>query len=341
MKLFSSINLRSTGESPDERSQLFSELLSSKPHIQSYIRTLILSYRPARSKSVEHILSSLPKLRSISLHPTINYPYGWHSSFSVYLRDSFHAVFATTTLRRIELRSHSFDGPQELQRILSNSLSLTELVLDEICFEHVALRSTEKHPGSPRTVLQSLGVFRMLPDVVDAVLDAFIAIDIKHLRSISCDRYQNSLLQANTYSIQEHTLIVANNPDVFHKDALYAVLPPSTSLHTLHVRMRAYKTPVINRLGNLASLRALKKLTITATKRNLMGGRPEWPAVDSRLAEVGSGLESVHLILTDYRDGDEVRYRQLMPGLDAKGILSVSLAPPGSGFGANPASHEL
>ncbi|KAJ6583063.1 hypothetical protein DFH09DRAFT_1145224, partial [Mycena vulgaris] len=74
-KLFSMVNLQPKdvygGQPLDERSRPFSKLLSSTPHIGPYVRTLILSYRCGRSYSLEHILSSLPKLRSLSLHPWI------------------------------------------------------------------------------------------------------------------------------------------------------------------------------------------------------------------------------------------------------------------------------
>jgi hypothetical protein len=40
------------------------------------------------------------------------------------------------------------------------------------------------------------------------VLDSFTVVDVKHLRSLTCDRYYSSLLRANAHSIQNLTLSV-------------------------------------------------------------------------------------------------------------------------------------
>ncbi|KAJ7829040.1 hypothetical protein B0H13DRAFT_2116546 [Mycena leptocephala] len=112
MKLFSTVDLRSVylDQPPDERPRL--------PHVGHYVKNLFLTYRCARSNSLDRILSYLPKLTSISLHP-------WHS---------FLAAFSLSSLRRLALRDHKFNDALELQSLLSNSLGLEELVLHGIQF---------------------------------------------------------------------------------------------------------------------------------------------------------------------------------------------------------------
>ncbi|KAJ6583061.1 hypothetical protein DFH09DRAFT_1275428 [Mycena vulgaris] len=323
--LFSTVNLctlsqyHDDGHSVDERPKRLSKLLSSKPHVRSYIRTLLLSYQDTRSNSVAHILSSLPKLKRLSLHPlrTLS-SMNFVPEFPIQLRDSFLAVFSTSSLRRLELRYHQFENTQHLQQTLSNSRGLKELILMDICFADLSSPPSEKR--APTVVLEYLEVVNIQQDTIEAILNSFTLVDITHLRSISCDRYHVSLLQANAHSIQKLTLSVAMSTVVFYPGVLDQILPLKTSLRSLNLSINNVHmmASMLARLGNLGSLESLKELSITTSRRS---GLQEWARVDPQLARIGSQLDEILIGLTESKPGDEAELRLAMPILDAKGVL--------------------
>ncbi|KAJ6579934.1 hypothetical protein DFH09DRAFT_1444196 [Mycena vulgaris] len=331
-KLFSTVNLFCLGclKAPEERSRLFSKLLSSKPHIRFYVRTLQLSYRCTGSTFVGRILSSLPNLASLSLRPSFDdlldniYP-----PFSTHLRDSILAVFSTTSLRRLELRDHQFNTAQELQHILENGRGLKELMLVHIQFADVSPRPSGVHQGPSNVAIESLQIFQTQPDVIEAILNAFTAVDITHLRSLSCDRYYKPLLQANAHSIHELTLEVTTL-DIVEPEPLDQILPTNSSLHTLNLKLDYIYVPVFfidHCLGNLARLKALKRVSITGRMPSIS----QAPAIDKLLGSFASGLEEIHVGMDIIKEGDtEAAFRRCMPTLDGTGVLKISTAAPGS-----------
>ncbi|KAJ7770973.1 hypothetical protein DFH07DRAFT_237456 [Mycena maculata] len=208
-KLFSTVNLWSGpliyDSPPDERIRQFSKLLSSKPHIAHYVQNLLLSYRSARSHSVDHILSALPKLKRLCL-----YAHGDRNRSDCcplpQPRDAFLQAFSIPSLRCLELRNLKFADASELDSILGNSVGLKELMLRKIQFANDSSRAST--PGPSRVVLHCLEVFEVEATHVEALLAAFTAVDVTHLRSISCDGYSISLLQTNTLSLREFTLAI-------------------------------------------------------------------------------------------------------------------------------------
>ncbi|KAJ6579473.1 hypothetical protein DFH09DRAFT_1146758 [Mycena vulgaris] len=330
--LFSTVNLHAHkyyGNSPDERSRLFATLLSSRPHIGQYVRTMILSYQRARLNSVDHILASLPNVEVLSLHPWFNYEADTNPPFPIQLRNSIVALLATAPLRRLELRDHQFETWQDLQHMLSNSLGLKELMLSDIDFADITRRPSELHPEPPRIVLRSFEVFRMATDVVEAMLNTCTIVDITHLRSLSCDRYHTPLLQANAHSIQELTCVVGDWLDERYADELVQILPATTTLLRLNLRVEThYHLPLtILRLGNLTGLDALKGISVSARIGHVDQMLSE---VDPQLAGIGSQLEEIHMGFLHYQHEYEDLYRRAMPILDAKGILSISSIFPAS-----------
>ncbi|KAJ6525861.1 hypothetical protein DFH09DRAFT_1416082 [Mycena vulgaris] len=332
-KIFSTVNLSCLDcfEAPEERSRLFSKLLSSKPHIRSYVRTLILSYRCTGSNFVGRILCSLPNLDSLSLRPSFDdlvlmdnlYP-----PFPTHLRDPILAVFSTTSIRRLELRNHQFDTAQELQHILENGRDLKELMLLNIRFTDVSPRPSGVHQGPSNVAIESLQIFQTQPDVIEAILNTFTAVDITHLRSLSCDRYYKPLLQANAYSIHELTLEVTTL-DIVEPEALDLILPANGSLRTLNLKLDYIYVPVFfidHCLGNLARLKALKQISITGRIPSIS----QAPAIDKLLGPFASGLEEIHVGMDILKEGDtEAAFRRCMPTLDA-GVLKISTTALGS-----------
>ncbi|KAJ7464972.1 hypothetical protein B0H11DRAFT_2050353 [Mycena galericulata] len=338
-KLFSTVDLRNpyyySDAPPDERSRLFSKLLSSKPHIGTYVKNLTLAYRSARSKSVEHVLSSLPNLRRLSLDPR-----GRHFDdvlpFSIHIRDSFISAFSLASLRRLELRRHRFTDALELDSILSNGIGLEELCLDSILFDDHSTRASDIGSVPARVVLRSLEFLKMGTQNVEAIMHAFTAVDITHLRSLFLDRYPQSFLRVNTISMEELTLTVSashHGPmDGYFPRPLDQILTAKNSLRVLHLRVYYHNgiPRVIRQLGNLANLQALKRISITARCDSIQSDM--WSEVDSLL--IGVGSEKVQIYLDcPHRTGlhmDLEQVRQTMPALDAKGILRLDITPAGS-----------
>jgi hypothetical protein len=185
MKLFSAVDLRTSYNiTPDSQTRKFSKLISSSPHIAVYVKTLLLSYRPGRSKAVGHILSSLGKLTSLLLHP-------WSSQSCISdlplpLRKSFAPALSLSSLQFIEIQRHRFDSASDLQALLCNSLSLKSLTLRAIAFTN----PTPVEPPvarSPRIVLNSLRLIELKRVDIEELVKHFATVDITHLHSLHID----------------------------------------------------------------------------------------------------------------------------------------------------------
>ncbi|KAJ7772869.1 hypothetical protein DFH07DRAFT_801763 [Mycena maculata] len=336
MKLFSTVNLRavtSYGAPPDETYTAFSKLLSSKPHIGSYVRNLVLSYRSGRSNSVEYILSSLPKLKMLSLHPTRDYAQ-WRETvpFPAHGKDAFLAVFSLASLQRLELRNHQFSDALELDAILSNSLGLKELLLAGIRFTGGSPRPSEK---PARVVLRSLELLGMQDGQCEAMMSGFGAVDVTHLRSISLTGYSRSLLHANSLSLEELTLVGQYSPGRSFPSHLDQILPPNTRLRTLNLRIYNFDiiSAIIRQLGNLANVKTLRRISITVPEPGVAWDT--MPGIDSLLQGVGSELEDIDFRFDNglnphHARVDVARVRRCLPNLDAKGILRITYTSPGS-----------
>ncbi|KAJ7481015.1 hypothetical protein B0H11DRAFT_2419863 [Mycena galericulata] len=310
-----------------EVSRPFSKLLSTRPHIGFYVRNLILSYSAARSKSVESILSSLPNLKTLTLHPlrtALETP-----PFPTYGRNSFLAAFSLDSLRRLELRYHQFTDAPELDSILSSSLNLEELLLTGIQFTKASESSPDSRPA-PRVVLRLLELYEMQDNALEAIFSTFTAVDIKHLRSLSVDRYSSAVFRANAYSIGTHTFVLRNTildfPEPFAR-----ILP---TLRTLN--FRAYHISLIpgtlRRLGNLATVETLTRISTLAPGI----ASAAWSEFDSLLADAlgpESGVQEMEVCLDSTRLAwpsagnvslDLTEARRWLPALDAKGVLRMS-----------------
>ncbi|KAJ7671427.1 hypothetical protein DFH06DRAFT_1467803 [Mycena polygramma] len=355
MKLFSEIDLYGEGRCsgpPDTRIRAFSKLLSSKPHIRPYIKTLYLTYPCARSNSVDHILTSLPQLKTLSLFPWpqssvedhwdyLDYGNPPLPSFPIHHRDSLLAAFSLSSLRRLEFRNHRFEDIFELETILGNSTGLKELTLRSFQFIRVPPQPQPQpqpiHPAAPRVVLVALEILGVEIKDVDAMVDSFTIVDITHLRSLCSDRYHVSLLKANSHSLHELTLVVngthlvVNSGNVLLSPARLDDIISGHNLHILNLRMLnqlAFPRIFFNTLGYFANLRSLERVSITARGTMDPGALGYWARVDSMLGDTGLQLKSVNVNL-DYGDpGILMRaVEEKLPILKASGILTVSIMP--------------
>jgi hypothetical protein len=111
------------------------------------------------------------------------------------------------------LRDHQFPDALALQSMLSNSIGLEELVLVLVSFANTSVvLNPAARQEPPRVVLKSLKLGGMPIDRIEAVLNAFTVVDIRHLSSLGCgNHYYEPLVRANARSLQELTLEVSHN----------------------------------------------------------------------------------------------------------------------------------
>ncbi|KAF7360109.1 hypothetical protein MVEN_00739300 [Mycena venus] len=337
MKLFATVNLRPPYyyQSPDERSRLFSKLLSSSPHVGQYVKNLVLSYRPARSNSLGHILLSLPKLEILSLYPWGDYRRGNAiEPFPIYHRDSFLTVFSLPSLRRLALRNQKFSDALQLQSVLSNCAGLQDLVLHNISFDDIsaAIPGTSTEP--PRVALKSLEFISMETDHLDAIFDLFTIVDVKHLRSFCCDRYHERIFQANAHSIQELTLMIKDPPDITYPETLS--LPMGLVRLNLNTRYHLWLPVISRRLGNLAALTSLRQVSFAVGDSiSVFGHFTFLSETDSLFAEIYSRLDEININLakpSSYQSKtDVVRVvRESMPTMREKAVFNIAFVSSGT-----------
>ncbi|KAJ7766651.1 hypothetical protein B0H16DRAFT_369433 [Mycena metata] len=322
-KLFSIVSTQSGWkESPDERLRLFSKLLASRPHIAQYVRTLNLGYRCVRSKSLDHILLSLPNLNTVNLYPWEDFRNrNWepNQEFPKHHRDSFVFVFSLSSLRSLSLQDHRFSNADALLSMLSNSAGLEELVLRNIDFVDLQVADRPKNrPDTPRLVLRSLKLIAMSTTNVDALLNASIAVDISRLHSLYCDRYHASLLQAIP-KVRDLTLFKYSSDT--YPDEINVL---SNALQNLSLNIDGLLSPssFIRRVGNFSTAITLKRISITI--RSNFGGAL-WQGIDSLLSATPAAEEISFNLGKGFgpRDSDAIRVH--LPLIDAKGILKITL----------------
>ncbi|KAJ7449512.1 hypothetical protein FB451DRAFT_1287171, partial [Mycena latifolia] len=163
----------------------------------------------------------------------------------------------------------------------------------------------------------------MQMDHLDAILACFTAVDLTHLRFITCDRYYRSLLHANAYAIQKLTRIESGSGDEYFESVMNTLdkaLPADTSLRRLTLKVRSFGTMpmMVRQLGNLSRMKSLKHVAITGSRRLL-----DWPSVDALLADLCSGLTAFHIGLDNYQEAAVETHRSFLPALDATGILQI------------------
>ncbi|KAJ7837279.1 hypothetical protein B0H13DRAFT_183952 [Mycena leptocephala] len=334
MKLFARVMIYDT-QSPDERTRLFSKLLSFAPHVGHYVKTLVLAHRCGRSASVEHVLSSLPSLKTLALYALRRSAV---EPLATGLGDSLRVAFSLSSLRRLMLRDHQFPDALALQSMLSNSIGLEELVLVLVSFANTSVvLNPAARQEPPRVVLKSLKLGGMPIDRIEAVLNAFTVVDIRHLSSLGCgNHYYEPLVRANARSLQELTLEVSHNRAQYYPETL--LLPEG--LHRLNLTIDRCHTlpPFIRQLENLATLKNLKRISITVPSGPEAYG-PEtdcWSEIDSLLAGIDSELLELRLNLNTFprsvaapkSQAIEQIMRTSMPTMNGKGILRLSFASP-------------
>jgi hypothetical protein len=189
--------------------QRLAAVLSSSPHLAGYIQTLELVYDVDDSVLVEFVPRILSAVTAIETLQLVRHGDADMRHFPPF-DSSTIAVFSLPSLRRLELCAWWFRNPLELQALLNLSTSLQELTLHNVSFWEVENDSenspsaAQRNISSQELVLQSVCLVCIEPDVVEMMLESFITVDIKHLKSLSLfDSPPNGLLRANAGSLQK------------------------------------------------------------------------------------------------------------------------------------------
>ncbi|KAJ7237582.1 hypothetical protein C8J57DRAFT_1322206 [Mycena rebaudengoi] len=335
MKLFARVDLqRNDSQAVEPRALKFSKLLSFHPHVAQHVKTLLLCHHMGRSTTFNHILSALPSLQALYFHP-YSLPFDTARIFPGYLKDHLMPALSLGCLRRLELGVLSFKNASVLESLLSESVGLKHLILDRIAFASVLYRG-DTVPGPPRVVLDSLRLVRMDLKSTACILRTFAAVDIKHLRSFTCDGSDlNCILEANGGSIQE---LEIRGSHCSISAPLEKVLPADNHIRSLVVTSSLTPDDVIYLLravGALAHLNSLRTLTLRIPCR-LSDVLPTtdsvvsyWSRIDQHLVESGDGHGDVAVAYEWFETAENgARLRKLLPLLDQKGVLKI--CPPGS-----------
>ncbi|KAJ7029369.1 hypothetical protein C8F04DRAFT_1116720 [Mycena alexandri] len=163
-------------------------------------------------------------------------------------------------------------------------------------------------------------------DDIGALLNAFAAVDISHLRSLCCDRYHPSLFQA-VRTIRDLTLIADAkyiSISKIYPEGMTPVLTSSLQNLSLNVDRLVSLSSFISRLGNFSTAIALKRISITVCSD--FSGTAFWQHTDSLLSAAPAVEEiSFNLRRGISRISPEGTLREYLPVIDAKGILKITL----------------
>ncbi|KAJ7273267.1 hypothetical protein C8J57DRAFT_1317343 [Mycena rebaudengoi] len=264
------------------------------------------------------IALSLPQLRKLDLHPSLRmYPWSAHP---VHFRTALITAFSLPGLRSLQLNLFKFADAVQLHSVLRSAVGLKDLTLIGVSFT-----DTSSHipavtvPGKAGVVLDSLCLLSLGTGVVESLLSAFTAVNIRQLRCLEfldiMDIETTKLLfSANAHSLetiklQSYIIPTAADVDIFageNKVRLIELNSPGLSLLLL--------------FGNLENLKVLKTVRLT----------PIWRSLDARLFQLEM-LEEVMVDpwynrrqqIVDSESVDTVDVMHWMPLLMDKGILRI------------------
>ncbi|KAJ7160112.1 hypothetical protein C8R46DRAFT_1107036 [Mycena filopes] len=321
----------------------FSNALLSSPHLGVYVLVLVLPYsRYADKQKVVNYLARvqpfLPRLRTIHM---VSCRLSWqlYPEINPVQRIQINPSQQGTLSRRLEIKSNIFADVDDLQLVLSNVASLTELALYNVQFRLPA-RVTVDPPATttPHVTIKSLELVGISRQDIDTLLHSFHLIDIRHLSSFLCDIYPNSVLTVNARSIEELTLLVGPDRAVIPEpDRRAAGIPPLARLHTLNLRIQL-PSALPNLLPLLEPFMLAKDLRGVSITTHKVLGEPfatrYWSAMDSLLAAAGPALEWIRIDFStkpEYHDLEDVFERiarEALPQAEAKGILNIRFLNP-------------
>ncbi|KAJ7134929.1 hypothetical protein C8R43DRAFT_1021509 [Mycena crocata] len=345
MRLFASISVHDYEQDQSILSQQLSTVLSSSPHLASYIRSLDLYYNLYDDEDegaafVAHILSNVTKLNRLILTSAGKDPFPINSATV--------SVFSLPSLRRVELYDYRFSNVFEIHSLLTRSVSLKCLTLHRVDFtgddnhephrysvarvDDIAGAHTARH-----VVLESLTLIKMEPLDVEEMLNSFTTVDVQHLQSLYFIQSPISgFLKANAGSIKKLKMeeTVNNFETSDYVDEVYPnILACNNHLSLLELK-DADLEPVLDAisfLGDLSNLRVLKTISITLVEyldtEFVDYEQPEWAALDAILRQLPGVEINIYACFdpeTDRLDSNDIEVlKKSLPSVSGGNSLHI------------------
>ncbi|KAJ7138796.1 hypothetical protein C8R46DRAFT_1136654 [Mycena filopes] len=323
----------------------FAELIGDHPHLANYVRHIYITYTTAAADSdtVCRILSSLPHLLGVGAFATASrelenatpqvMPAPWEDH-SLPLKTAFRTALGRPDVRQVEWRRVSFADLGELHSMLLECPSLKALKLVR-CAESTIPDSSAAPERIGIRILDSLHLERMSPLFVDHMLDSFVGVDIRHLKSLTIRSTPGvtKLLRANRSTLREIKLAASDTQDTESVDR--DILAGQNVLQSVHISLDHERRPgrdnstlkrTIDLCGNLRNLKALRTFTLQGISADF--GDQYLLELDAALGTIQT-LERIEIGLRRFPDSDEwrngpkARVRQLLPFAHRKGKLFI------------------
>ncbi|KAJ7430514.1 hypothetical protein B0H11DRAFT_2135309 [Mycena galericulata] len=299
----------------------FSALVGVRPHLASYVRAIYFEYTGAAEEpidSITHILASVHSLARLDIART-------HDGAA-----SFLSTFSLPNLRHLTLWYFQCEDASELQNLLSTLTGLKTLTLRSITFEATGpAKLASPTPTSPQIVLDSLNLYFLDATQVQAILNAFTAIDITKLRSLYLHNTpMNSLLRANAASIQHVKILTYSYyPDAFRDETIeQGMLAGAHRLRSLDLRVPYLSS--LNKMVQLFGVSDLTSLQTISVKVSQRTNSGEWQSLDGLLGLLGDlpALRLMHVYSAVPHPEDFLR--NWMPALSERDVLRIHDSPP-------------
>ncbi|KAJ7232377.1 hypothetical protein C8J57DRAFT_1729871 [Mycena rebaudengoi] len=297
MHLFSVVQCARSKWQPNPRLFMLDRMLTGSPHIGPlYVRHLRLVGVPGDfpdeatqdSIMVARILSHLPNLKRLDV---VSVFANGKIAFPPAVGGAINSLSFLHTLR---LYDFTFPDAAALDSLLSHARALQVLSLEFISFDQRTVEPVSPAPREATVVLASLRLQGVNTLHVDAIIAAFRAVDIKHLRSLDIQSMSSArpLLLANAHTIER----VRYRFWDFYGDFVAApdLLAGNASLQFIEII-----EPCVNLVGtlaffgNLGHLAALRRISLLFADE-LLANSFEWDWLNSILAQAGGSLEGVH-----------------------------------------------
>lgn len=199
MHLFSVVRL-----SPSELLPRFFKLLSSSPHIGSYVKRLHIqpTYKNLLVKA-GHILSLLPNLEILAIRPIPPHLRPVRITSPTHVRPGLPPPTAL-----LPPASPTFSDATKLDSFLSQSASVVikDATLGWVRFKHWR-QMPDIVSGPPRVVIESLTIWHMGEKEIRSILNLWHATDVKHLKRLVLSDVSPAvvklILRANAHSLEE------------------------------------------------------------------------------------------------------------------------------------------
>ncbi|KAF8062218.1 hypothetical protein FPV67DRAFT_1585943 [Lyophyllum atratum] len=327
------------------------EILTSSPHIVSYVESLILQVDPnsPNISSIPSTLRQLPRLHrlrvvlGVIIFPDGQWTWDW-ASLPDELRRGILSLLQIPTLRELSLRQirgfpiNGLRHCPQLKSLRLRALSNSPVEWSTIPIPAPSSPSTQLRPG----YLDSLKVCDRgtSKHILNALRDPSSSLSLSKLRS-----YHDSILEYQSHAALSHSQEIlkmcASSLELlyFELQSMHMSIIPSLDLHDLsnlkHLRLSAASMDqllsICCTLNSIPATNSLAEVIVSIIRdteyASLLPTRGEWHQIDDLLTREGMvHLRRVVICLFDCAMGDRsviAFFTESMPKLRSCGYLSL------------------